>query len=153
MRNLSYNENLISVSSNIHVEYKIKGNLRNHEERILRAVTRTRRVKDLIAEHRDRTGLSGFAILDAHGTVNKWPWLFVDGNREISVQNWINRMDGDFLGIVIGCCFPYKTVRKGEIGVSSRSSMVIHPRGFASLRDLSLLRNLYIYIPDEGYIR
>ncbi len=153
MRSLKYDGNLIQVSYKVYKEYNLNGNLRNHAEKILSAVTRTKIVRDLIAEYHERTGLSGFAILDAHGTVNKWPWFWKDGKRDLSVQNWINRMDGDFLGIVIGCCFPYKNVRDSENGIFSRSSIVIHPKGFANLRDLSLLRKLNIYIPGRGYVR
>ncbi len=50
-------------------------------------------------------GLKDYAVLDAHGQSNG-RWVYLDGDKEKSVQGWIDSVDGRYAGILLYCCNP-----------------------------------------------
>ncbi len=64
--------------------------------------------------------LSGYAMLYANGHSNK-EWLYTDGDKEKSVQKWINSVDGKYSGLVFKCC------NTGKHTPKSKKSILVLP--------------------------
>jgi hypothetical protein len=50
-------------------------------------------------------GLEKYALLAAHGDTNG-EWVYLDGGKEHAVQSWINKVDGDYSGLLLCVCNP-----------------------------------------------
>jgi len=117
-------------------------------EDTVREFPTNRTLKELLEVYRRRSGLRGYALLDAHGKSEDGRWVFYDGERRCLVQNWIDQMDGRFLLLLLYCCNP----RSHRI-ISERS-IVVHGRGnvFDLGDHLSYNHRTMIYVPGEGYL-
>jgi len=51
------------------------------------------------------TGLDKIAILNAHGNVRGFTWIYQDGKDKRPVQNWLNKWDGKYNSMVLFSCY------------------------------------------------
>lgn len=126
------------------------------EERYLRvnikAFTRRPTFRRLRALFEEATGLSGTAVLSAHGGRNrtmrkKKDWTSRDGERRCYVQSWIDRMDGQAASLMVLACNGYNN------DVHAEDSLVFHPG--ASFKDITLRNGsvpIRLFVPGEGYV-
>lgn len=111
--------------------------------------TRRLLIRTLLFDYGRLHKLEGYAVLMAHGESRQENWVFYDNQntgKPFSVQNWIDRKDGRFLGIFLYCCN-----ERGHT-ISSDNSIVIHARDKITLDDLSRGNHIQIYVPEYGYI-
>jgi len=119
-------------------------------ELLAREFFRRRLFKELVELHAQRNGLEGYAVLEAHaGSIgNSRRYYFWDNGWCYPVQDWIDKVDGEFAALLILAC----GTKRGR--VSSQRSVVIHPTTTASgivamMRSKACLR---LYLPGTGYL-
>ncbi len=113
---------------------------------IVKDFLRRRLFRKLLQEYSARTGLKGYALLNAHGGPKNNRWRFWDGKSTVDVQDWINAMDGKYLALFLKCCN-----RKNQ-EVESDASIVLHPH--SKISELALMQgyNPRLHFPGEGYL-
>lgn len=120
-----------------HLEERVKHNLRIFMER-------NPKYKEYI--HRFSL-LKGIIILDAHGDEKEGKFVYWDGDKSYSVQNWINKQDGRTAALILACCNP------ASLEIRSRKSIVLVPdQTFSGERLDKGEVTIEMYVPKIGYI-
>jgi len=151
MRVFEYEDISLHISSDCLDEQRVamgRSVLSKRLERYARSIVRDfKRLPDakLVGTHQSNTGLEGYILLDAHGTLNERKWMFEDGKRKLIVQNWINKLDGKALALLLYCCNPHYH------GITAKKSAVIHATMDVDRSHLARGRGFDVYIPGKGY--
>ena len=92
------------------------------------------------------------AILHTHGGILDGKWVYQDtrlfGKKYFPIQNWINKNDGKYDVLFITACG-----KMPESKINSKKSIVVHAKESFSLDDLARRKvNLFVYLPEEGYV-
>ena len=119
--------------------------LGRHVQEATHLFTRRKLFREIIELNAVKKDLEGYILLNAHGTTIKGEWSFCDGKRKYSMQNWIDKMDGQAAALLLACC------NRDNIEVSSQSSILIHPSKRVSFLDILRGAPLRIQVPGEGY--
>ncbi|HLD42571.1 MAG TPA: hypothetical protein VJB08_01130 [Candidatus Nanoarchaeia archaeon] len=116
---------------------------------IVREFTKRRLFREVLEAYSQRTHLTGYILLSAHGLEtdgSESKWIFFDGKREHIMQNWINKMDGQALALLLDCC------NTQDYTIVSEQSVIIHPKDPIGILDLYRGGHLRMYVPGEGYL-
>lgn len=109
--------------------------------------TKRKTFSSLLDAYHRFTGLSGLAVLEAHGGQENGRWQYRDGNLERSIQSWIDSIDGACLGVLVFACNPQ------DAEISATKSIVIHPRHSLTRIQLHQWKKpLRIFVPEAGYL-
>lgn len=121
-------------------------------EHFLNFALRRKYHKEIVDAYSNASGMSGYALLYAHGGHTEGSWICSEkiGRKKRplwKIQDWIDGLDGSYLCLIVACCNP----RNDRI--SSKKSIVFHLDSSFNL--LSLIRrksNFKMYFPGEGYL-
>ncbi|UZE94049.1 MAG: hypothetical protein IB618_00540 [Candidatus Pacearchaeota archaeon] len=107
------------------------------------------KIKELTELYSKINGLKGKIILNAHGDYNYRDhlWVYIDDNKEFSVQKWINKYDGKYSTLILHIC---NSLSKE---VYSKKSAVVHYNNIYSGLDQDWANvQTEIYIPKIEYV-
>ena len=111
------------------------------------AIETNKKIKRILEEHSKSSGLDNFTMLLADACDDNRKWVFYDGKRKHIMQNWVNKMGGLSLAIIIASCNPK------DQEIESKKSIVIHFRN--KIKPYKILSDSYrirAYIPNRGYL-
>lgn len=134
------------IASDLREAVGVVGQLEWAASVLLRNFLRRRLFRELLLEYSARTGLKGYALLNAHGGSKNNRWHFRDGKSTVDVQDWINETDGKYLALFIKCC------NRKNYDIESDASIVLHPH--SKISELALIHgyNMRLHFPGEGYL-
>ena len=95
--------------------------------------------------------LNDYAILFAHGGEVNGNWTYCDNGKDIKVQNWVNKTDGKYAGLILCSCNPgsYSLISKKSVLVYSDSDIdFIGGGGEITGRNVCF----DLYVPKKGNI-
>lgn len=120
--------------------------LEKHAKVIRKSFTKKKTFRRLLEAYGQSNELEGYIVLESHGAAKDGEWYFIDGKMHYNVQNWIDKMDGKVLALVLCCCNPEnKEVR-------SHKSIVIHLNDSVNIIGACKGKNTKIYVPGKGYL-
>jgi hypothetical protein len=95
----------------------------------------------------EKNKLEKTCILWAHGTDNEKKWKYIDNNKILDVQKWINKNDGKYITLMLNCCNAFAH------DIFSKKSLVFVPNQEISIvrRECGLVQ-IELYIPKKGYL-
>jgi len=112
---------------------------------LVRMFRKRRLFREVIDLYQGLTGLEGYAILHAHGG-RKRLWKYSDRKRKLPVQNWVNRLDGEYLGLFVAVCNNYNK------DIESEKSIVVHLNKNSSFIGVGRGGCLRLFVPGYGYL-
>jgi hypothetical protein len=137
-------------SQDMKIDRKLKTELDLHllKDKIKKITLELKPVyNEIIGAYAKKNKLERIAILYAHGgEVNK-KWYYYRGEKAFSVQSWINKMDGKYKILILGCCNP------GANEISPKKSPVLASN--ESHKDKEIENgevHLELYLPKKGYL-
>ena len=159
MRVYEFEKNKIYISSEVHDSIRSQLSEETHSFIKIRTkimtnqFTKRKLVKKLLENYSKKTDLEGFIMLDAHGTESN-PWTFKDGYKDLDVQNWIDKIDGNSLAILLYICNPKNLpiTSKKSIVIHSNKNILLDKLGFFPLDGFINGKNIRIYFPNNGYL-
>ena len=119
-----------------------------HVDAMIKDFTKRKLFRELLDLYSYKHGLEGYFLLKAHANINSRnkEWYFSDGKRWHRIQNWINRLDGQGLALILISCNPKNNK------IHSEKSIVIHANKSINIVDVARNRGMRIYVPGEGYL-
>ncbi|MBI4058278.1 hypothetical protein HY408_00755 [Candidatus Gottesmanbacteria bacterium] len=110
--------------------------------------TKRKLFREMLDVWQSAIGVTGYAILAAHGDFDG-QWVYYENDfRMGTVQEWVDKMDGSVAALMVTCCNPE------ECEIVSRKSLVLHPgrlaRSFPEMvHTPGLIR---LFVPPIGYV-
>ncbi len=114
---------------------------------IIKAFTRRKLFREILKLYSKKNNLHGYALLQAHSGRKKGKWWFSDRKRDYILQNWINKVDGTTLAILLYCCNEHNLEVKSEQSIIIHSTSKLNAKKFIQNR-----ARMRIYMPREGYL-